>query len=249
MVTQTICDLKSLQSRGDGLCLPYAQSIHNSKLQGMLPEDLPGTSYHLRSCNQLLEFKCKTERYRNSHMPSLIRIMNKNGIYNSITSIKLHFNPAVYVCSFECLIPIRWILQGILKHKVDTFVFFISHTANDTCFPNQCLNGAACINNVTDYTCECPTGYAGKNCDIGNHIWSFELCLTSYCVPVPIKVNVCVKNYLNIILVSQRNEQVGVVIWLWCNTFITLFTIQSLQSWNSRICVFIGMVNTYTMKC
>lgn len=35
------------------------------------------------------------------------------------------------------------------------------------CGFNPCENGAMCINDVTEYSCQCPDGYTGKNCSQG----------------------------------------------------------------------------------
>ena len=72
------CKLDSLQSRRNQLCLSFAKSLPSSKLRDLLPEDRPTNSYNLRSRNTYTAYKCRTERFRNSAMPSLIRTLNMN---------------------------------------------------------------------------------------------------------------------------------------------------------------------------
>ena len=39
----------------------------------------------------------------------------------------------------------------------------------DPCQSNPCLNGATCsLDENNDFQCECPPGYTGDNCEIGN---------------------------------------------------------------------------------
>ena len=35
----------------------------------------------------------------------------------------------------------------------------------NTCIPDPCENNATCVNLFTNYTCLCPTGYTGNNCE------------------------------------------------------------------------------------
>ena len=37
----------------------------------------------------------------------------------------------------------------------------------NNCQPNNCLNGASCVDILDDYVCKCPCQlYTGKNCDV-----------------------------------------------------------------------------------
>ena len=37
----------------------------------------------------------------------------------------------------------------------------------DPCNPDPCMNGATCIADGTDYSCDCPTEFTGTNCETG----------------------------------------------------------------------------------
>jgi len=39
----------------------------------------------------------------------------------------------------------------------------------DECLDGPCLNGGTCINNAGSYTCRCPIGYTGMNCETGKY--------------------------------------------------------------------------------
>ena len=44
---------------------------------------------------------------------------------------------------------------------------FFSSSDVDECDPSPCLNGGHCVDGVNDYTCKCPPGYTGKDCETG----------------------------------------------------------------------------------
>ena len=39
----------------------------------------------------------------------------------------------------------------------------------DDCSPNQCLNGATCIDKVNDFECNCAAGYNGNLCQTSKY--------------------------------------------------------------------------------
>ena len=45
-------------------------------------------------------------------------------------------------------------------------VYFIQ-TEIDECDSNPCLHGAACTEGLNHYSCECPAGYTGLQCETG----------------------------------------------------------------------------------
>ena len=40
---------------------------------------------------------------------------------------------------------------------------------SDPCKSGPCKNGATCTTDSTDYSCACPAGYSGKNCEINDN--------------------------------------------------------------------------------
>ena len=53
------------------------------------------------------------------------------------------------------------------KIRLDTFLDIMLVTDVDECVPNPCLNGASCADGVLSFTCVCPVGYTGTNCETG----------------------------------------------------------------------------------
>ena len=47
------------------------------------------------------------------------------------------------------------------------FYFFYSISDVNECDPDPCLNGAVCVDGINGYTCICPAGYTGVNCETG----------------------------------------------------------------------------------
>ena len=43
----------------------------------------------------------------------------------------------------------------------------ITQTDINECSSNPCLNGGTCNNLVNSYSCSCPSGYTGTNCEAG----------------------------------------------------------------------------------
>ena len=51
-----------------------------------------------------------------------------------------------------------------------TFTFVIHISDINDCSPNQCQNDGVCTDLVDDYSCKCPAGFTGKNCEISKII-------------------------------------------------------------------------------
>ena len=54
-------------------------------------------------------------------------------------------------------------MLAICNKTYDIYMFFFPDI--DECNPNPCLNGAVCVDGINGYTCFCPAGYTGINCE------------------------------------------------------------------------------------
>ena len=45
-------------------------------------------------------------------------------------------------------------------------IVFPLFSDTDDCDPYPCVNNATCIDGVNNYTCACPPGFEGRNCNI-----------------------------------------------------------------------------------
>lgn len=47
----------------------------------------------------------------------------------------------------------------------------------DDCSPNPCQNNGVCTDGVNTYTCDCGTGYEGRNCDNSKKYYLAHPCM------------------------------------------------------------------------
>lgn len=68
--------------------------------------------------------------------------------------------------------PVGMIISGLRKKLTSTIAIEYHPTEKDLCAENPCQNGGKCVNGGKNYICECPSGYAGKNCDRGMYTYT-----------------------------------------------------------------------------
>ena len=67
----------------------------------------------------------------------------------------------------QCKHEIRSISQFLHKLLRQDKCFFPSDI--NECNSSPCQNGAVCIDGDNSYTCQCPDGYSGDNCETSEH--------------------------------------------------------------------------------
>ena len=73
----TLTSLESLQARRVNICFKFGKSLLTSEdFQHWLPHRKPEQSRQLRNQTNLYPLRCKTERYRNSPIPFIVRTLN-----------------------------------------------------------------------------------------------------------------------------------------------------------------------------
>ena len=70
----TACDLVSLKERREDLCRVFANKLFKN-FRHWLPES-QSSNRQLRHSNRLRELKCRTQRYKNSAIPQIIKLLN-----------------------------------------------------------------------------------------------------------------------------------------------------------------------------
>ena len=63
------------------------------------------------------------------------------------------------------IVPVNFSKRGYLA-ILTLLLFFISVLTKGPCERTPCQNGAQCTDiSLTDYTCQCPFGFDGRNCE------------------------------------------------------------------------------------
>uniref|UniRef100_A0A3P8XBR8 Coagulation factor IX n=1 Tax=Esox lucius TaxID=8010 RepID=A0A3P8XBR8_ESOLU len=62
-------------------------------------------------------------------------------------------------CSFEEA-------REVFEHDEKTMEFWVGYVDGDQCKSKPCLNKGSCKDQIGSYTCTCPTGFTGTNCEI-----------------------------------------------------------------------------------
>ena len=75
------------------------------------------------------------------------------------------------------------IRENEILANISTLTVFTSLLCLDECDlnPGACLYGGTCINGTNKYTCSCPTGFSGDNCEITPDYCSSKDCLGNPC--------------------------------------------------------------------
>lgn len=76
-------------------------------------------------------------------------------------------------CDFlGCLRGVSLYGQDLLSNSAGTAVSgtCTRRPSGGLCVPNPCLNAGVCVDEWTDYRCQCASGYAGSNCANGSNV-------------------------------------------------------------------------------
>ena len=70
------------------------------------------------------------------------------------------------VCIVSCKVPLLYHLLSLL-YDITSLI----HSDIDDCTPNPCKNNATCTDGLASYSCNCPKGFTGINCEISKTIY------------------------------------------------------------------------------
>ncbi|XP_070566541.1 uncharacterized protein [Ptychodera flava] len=81
-------------------------------------------------------------------------------------------DPTANCATFTLNVGGHWLDDSCLTPRP----FICQFTETDDCAPEPCLNGGTCTDEIIGYTCACPSGFTGQNCETGG-----ASCLTEGC--------------------------------------------------------------------
>ncbi|XP_068740086.1 neurogenic locus Notch protein-like isoform X3 [Montipora capricornis] len=122
---------------------------------------------------------CVPKHYCGTHAPGWMAGAHPKRV-GEIVNATVCFHWSTSCCNWNANIQIKR-CNGFYVYKfVKTPVCWLRYCGNKNFDPckarTPCQNGASCVNNNSDYTCICKSGYKGKNCE-----QDINECLTTPC--------------------------------------------------------------------
>ena len=87
------------------------------------------------------------------------------------------YDTILELCQTFMIIKQSWWLQ-----IYEIWLYVSSFSIVDLCESSPCLYGTACTPSYNDYTCSCPLGYSGKNCQLRQRTCDRFNCFNGLCV-------------------------------------------------------------------